>query len=241
MSSKNMENSVTVMVVPHGDEDLITFKLPFKYLRAIGVLLIVLLIGSVSMVYSYKQTRARLINYNQLLTTSRTQQENILFLAKMTTDLQGQLGSLQDLDSSIRRMMKLEESRYNPITSLAASTLGTESRLQLTSRSSSLAATILKTQQNIEIIQHSIPDAGENLKDLEQRVQFQKDKEAATPSIWPTRGNITSSYGYRLSPLGYSREFHSGVDIGSSKGTSVFAGANGTVRVATYNGGYGNV
>ncbi|MBS3949384.1 MAG: M23 family metallopeptidase [Peptococcaceae bacterium] len=118
---------------------------------------------------------------------------------------------------------------------------GLDNRVQVASRSLSLTATILRTQQSIEHIKESIPETEDSLKDLEKKVQIQRAKDVATPSLWPTSGTVTSGFGYRRSPFGSSREFHSGLDIGAAKGTRVYATANGVVRMANYNGGYGNV
>ena len=35
---------------------------------------------------------------------------------------------------------------------------------------------------------------------------------AATPSIWPVTGGLTSAYGSRLDPFTRSHEFHAGLD-----------------------------
>lgn len=73
----------------------------------------------------------------------------------------------------------------------------------------------------------------------------QKSLRNATPSIWPTKGSITSLYGYRLSPMaredGESGEFHPGVDIANSPDTLIFATADGTVLFSGWSHGYGNL
>jgi murein DD-endopeptidase MepM/ murein hydrolase activator NlpD len=67
-----------------------------------------------------------------------------------------------------------------------------------------------------------------------------KKIQEATPSIFPVEGgSISSEFGYRQSPFKDSREFHSGLDISSHKGTSVKATANGFILYAGYNGDLG--
>ncbi|MBR3932565.1 MAG: M23 family metallopeptidase [Clostridia bacterium] len=60
--------------------------------------------------------------------------------------------------------------------------------------------------------------------------------------MWPSNTTIvTSPYGYRIHPVTKRQRFHSGVDIGASYGTNIYAANSGTVVVAGYNtGGYGN-
>lgn len=55
--------------------------------------------------------------------------------------------------------------------------------------------------------------------------------------VWPVNGPITSSFGWRTSPV---TRFHQGLDIGVPEGTPIRAAGSGTVILAGPNGGYGN-
>lgn len=56
---------------------------------------------------------------------------------------------------------------------------------------------------------------------------------------WPLVGHITSQYGWRRSPFGSRRVFHSGLDIGAPKGRAIVAAAAGNVVYSGWMGGYG--
>ena len=60
--------------------------------------------------------------------------------------------------------------------------------------------------------------------------------------LWPVPGasRISSGYGYRNSPISGRREFHTGIDIPASKGTSIIASDGGVVITAGWINGYGN-
>lgn len=62
---------------------------------------------------------------------------------------------------------------------------------------------------------------------------------AATPSIWPTSGWVTSAYGHRTSPFTGQRQFHSGLDIATRHGTDIVAPARGRVTFAGRKGPMG--
>jgi murein DD-endopeptidase MepM/ murein hydrolase activator NlpD len=64
---------------------------------------------------------------------------------------------------------------------------------------------------------------------------------AATPSIWPARGWLTSTMGSRQDPITGEADFHPGLDIAGEKGQAVYATAAGTVRQAGWENGYGNL
>lgn len=64
---------------------------------------------------------------------------------------------------------------------------------------------------------------------------------AATPSIWPAQGWLTSTMGRRTDPLTGGNDFHAGLDIAGERGQPVYATAAGTVNHVGYQGGYGNL
>ena len=60
--------------------------------------------------------------------------------------------------------------------------------------------------------------------------------------IWPTSGGgISSGFGRRNAPKAGASTYHQGVDIAVPTGTAVWASSGGTVIVAGWQGGYGNV
>lgn len=56
----------------------------------------------------------------------------------------------------------------------------------------------------------------------------------------PIKGKITSRYGKRRDPLNHKSAFHPGVDIRGKRGEEIKATADGVVKKAFKNGGYGN-
>jgi murein DD-endopeptidase MepM/ murein hydrolase activator NlpD len=88
----------------------------------------------------------------------------------------------------------------------------------------------------------------ELLQGLERRlrnVQTDVDKRnalaAATPSIWPAHGWLTSAVGNRRDPITGERDYHHGLDISADRGSPVYATADGLVKHASYEGSYGNL
>lgn len=59
---------------------------------------------------------------------------------------------------------------------------------------------------------------------------------------WPAPSyvRISSPYGYRLHPIYKTQKFHSGVDLAAPGGSNILAATDGTVKMAGWNGGYGN-
>jgi murein DD-endopeptidase MepM/ murein hydrolase activator NlpD len=87
------------------------------------------------------------------------------------------------------------------------------------------------------------------LEGLESRLSIVKQSvdrrdalAAATPSIWPAHGWLSSPMGYRTDPVnGASGDFHPGLDIAGEVGQPVYATAAGEVTFAGGHGNYGNL
>jgi murein DD-endopeptidase MepM/ murein hydrolase activator NlpD len=81
---------------------------------------------------------------------------------------------------------------------------------------------------------------GDSLEELLTSLEGKHLRLASSPSIWPSRGWLTSRYGYRISPFTGRKQFHAGIDIAGAPGTDVIAPARGRVVFAGPNGPMGN-
>jgi hypothetical protein len=82
------------------------------------------------------------------------------------------------------------------------------------------------------------PRAPENPRQADQRAKNPADRLWA----WPTYDKrITSGFGPRRSPKPGASRNHQGIDLAGRTGSPVFAARAGKVRVAGFQGGYGNL
>lgn len=63
---------------------------------------------------------------------------------------------------------------------------------------------------------------------------------ARTPSVWPAKGFITSSFGSRQDPIDGMPAYHEGVDISATQGSPVVSPAEGIVISTGWKTGLGN-
>lgn len=85
-----------------------------------------------------------------------------------------------------------------------------------------------------------VTEEGDSFRALERFIGKAGKVLASLPSRWPVRGPVNSDFGGRSSPWSSSSsEFHSGLDIGATRGTAVFAPAPGTVVFAGQHAEYG--
>lgn len=104
-----------------------------------------------------------------------------------------------------------------------------------------------KKQFGEELIAKS-RDITQNAKDVEDALHYvenqingQKARLAATPSLWPTRGYITDVFGMRHHPITGTWSLHNGLDIATQLGNKVYASADGYVLLTENSGALGNL
>lgn len=94
---------------------------------------------------------------------------------------------------------------------------------------------------NLEALDQQAKTQAVSLQQLDEFFKNQKSLLSSTPSIWPTRGWVTSGFGLRTSPFTGRKEKHKGWDIGARLGSSIRATADGVVAVSGRASGYGKV
>ena len=82
---------------------------------------------------------------------------------------------------------------------------------------------------NLNDISQKADRVARNLDTLTTFFEDQVLQLASTPTVWPTKGYMSSSYGWRDDPFTGKRTFHHGIDIATSQGNPIYATADGTV------------
>ncbi len=78
-----------------------------------------------------------------------------------------------------------------------------------------------------------------NQQKLLMALRVMKGKLSSSPTVWPLRGRLNSSFGYRRAPFTGRRSFHKGIDIKGRIGAPIIATARGVVKKAGFDGAYG--
>jgi murein DD-endopeptidase MepM/ murein hydrolase activator NlpD len=87
---------------------------------------------------------------------------------------------------------------------------------------------------NVKEISKKAEDIESNLNTLLSVFESQTLKLACTPSIWPTKGWMSSAFGMRTDPFTGKRAFHKGIDIVTNQGNPVISTADGIVVQVKY-------
>ncbi len=79
-----------------------------------------------------------------------------------------------------------------------------------------------------------------SLEELVIQLDDKRNRLVSMPSIWPTRGWLTSRFGPRISPFTGRRQHHAGIDIAAASGAKIVAPAAARVVFVGRKGPLGN-
>jgi murein DD-endopeptidase MepM/ murein hydrolase activator NlpD len=98
-----------------------------------------------------------------------------------------------------------------------------------------------KMMQEISLLKEEATRQEVSFEELTQTMKDRKSTWAATPSIWPVRGWVTSGFGSRISPFTGRVAMHNGIDIATRRDTPIVAPASGLVSYVGYDSGLGRM
>ncbi|MDR3320297.1 MAG: M23 family metallopeptidase [Desulfovibrio sp.] len=148
------------------------------------------------------------------------------------------LQRVQRFDAKLRLMMNMEK---DPVEVGEDNRLANFSRSYLPLHRQELA--VRKMQEYLTTLSNAARLEEVSQQDILRALREKRDVLASMPSVWPTVGFVSSSFGRRISPMigGDSDfHFHKGLDISNRVGTPVVVTADGTVTLVAPDGTYGN-
>jgi len=241
--SKKIAKIFTIFVVPHTEENTFSFKLPIWMIRAAGALLAILLIMFAYLAYGVMNLIEEAEKNKELHKDIRVQREEMDEMTSRTDEILAQFECLEEFQMKALEEIDQEQDEDTVVALDKEVEEGTHNENLRTSLSRSPGSNpvIERTEENLQVLNRILPDTSEALSELKGDVEEHKRRMAATPDIWPAQGRVTSGFGYRQDPISYSSSFHQGVDIANSRGTDIYATADGTVSFTGARGGYGNL
>jgi murein DD-endopeptidase MepM/ murein hydrolase activator NlpD len=159
-----------------------------------------------------------------------------------TEQLAGQIMALQTAMSDLGAKAALDPSLQNSMDKLPAVVKSRAMGGPTANTTLALVTPGLSSPENtFGLLKDLLSGLEDRLQTVRSDVNKRNQLAAATPSIWPTHGWLSSSMGNRSDPFTGEKDFHPGLDISADKGDPVYATADGKVVNASAAGNYGNL
>ncbi|MBN2079740.1 MAG: M23 family metallopeptidase [Spirochaetes bacterium] len=220
---------MTVMFIPHNERRIFNFQISkFTIFFFILLFMVVLVTSSYAVIRNAAVKREE----QRLLMTYEDIRSHLLRFEKLTNEISDQVDEIKPEVEDLYRLTAGPED-VNRIWELEG--IDDKSYEDLKKMQHILPREIFK----IKDLQRDIIATTNTIKTVKNFVDVRSKVIRDTPSIVPNQGHITSLFGWRRSPFGHGRDFHTGIDIAAPPGTEIRATAPGTITSAGWSGGYG--
>jgi murein DD-endopeptidase MepM/ murein hydrolase activator NlpD len=210
----------------------------------IGVIAITpVLIGMGAAWQAYHSVADLRVSHQALELENANYREATDALAGQIESLQAAIGDLgeraaldPELAQAMNRLPAIVKSR-----AMGGSAVPGTSRKEQDTRYAQTLAALASPDDTFGLIRSVLSGLESRLQLVSRNVERLNALAAATPSMWPAYGWISSTMGARKDPITGGPDYHKGLDIAGERGEPVYATAAGTVREASRQGAYGNL
>lgn len=227
---------VTFMYVPGRSGQIRRYSVPRFWLRRASIAGVVVSVLVLGLGIDYVRARHQLGELDYLRSETSAQREQIQAYSEQVNEIAGHLAQVSQFDNKLRVITNLDPADPLPLPGIG----GLEGEMLSSAEGLTRGGRHRKMISNFGRLSEAASREAESLHALVTHLENQQARLAATPSIVPTRGWVTSGFGHRSSPFTGHREVHRGVDIAGRMGTEVIAPADGVVRYAKDRRALGN-
>ena len=240
------KENVTLMIFPSSSGSPKKISFPKHFVRFGLIVLLVLLVGFVGSSVYFTKKYISLVDDRAEVTELRRQSKihkiQVDKLGKQVKEFSTEMSRLERFANKLRVITDIGDSPvpgekdwgvggpYGLSSQSFATSLEREAIVMVDRLAGSLGE--LDQQAKLQAV---------SFQQLDEFFKNQKSLLSSTPSIWPTRGWVTSGFGMRKSPFTGLKEKHHGWDIGARMGAPIRASADGTVVVVGRKSGYGKM
>jgi murein DD-endopeptidase MepM/ murein hydrolase activator NlpD len=229
-----------VLIFGHKTSKMRHLKIHKKSLKVALYLLAFAVLSTTFFFCDYIQVRKKAFELSRLRQETQVQRSQIHFFSARIEDLEKQLSMLKEFDKKIRIIANLERAQdVTPFMGMGGPSSSDIREKLKTEKDERGLVQQMKT--DVERLQSEVMSREESLSELERLLQTKKDVLVHTPSIWPTLGWVTSSFGFRTNPFTSLTQMHEAVDISNRVGTPVLAPAEGIVSDVGNDNAYGRI
>jgi murein DD-endopeptidase MepM/ murein hydrolase activator NlpD len=240
------KNDLTLMLFPGDAGAPKKIRLPKKLVKtvlAVSVVILVSVVGSsIYFVKKYIQLTNEQVEFAELKRESKIHRIQVDKLGQQVKEFSTEMSRLERFSNKLRVITDLGDSPTPAEKDWGVGgPYGLSAQSFATSLEREAISMVERLTGNLGELDQQAKTQAVSLQQLDEFFKNQKSFLSSTPSVWPTRGWVTSGFGLRKSPFTGRKEKHKGWDIGARLGSTIRATADGVVRVSGRESGYGKM
>jgi murein DD-endopeptidase MepM/ murein hydrolase activator NlpD len=215
---------LTILTLPGDSTRARQFKIPLGLYKGFRYLALPIagIVGYV--LFDYGAMLVRMNEAAKLKRENVTQKIELQTLSAKINELESHLQRLAVFDKKIRTLSNTGKPPKGE--TIGAGGPAPETFPTLEGKKEDL---LKKMRADLDQLSKEVTLQEKSFSELEEFFLKRSSILSSTPSVWPTRGWVTSLFGRRVDPFTGQAETHEGIDISNRPGTPVIATANGIV------------
>ena len=264
-------DAYTIVVFRGSSSKPLRFSFPRKFLRKLVILAAILIVADLLVVSHYVIRTGEVWQLSAFRAEAMGAREQTAAFSSAIDDLKKRLSVMGEVNQRLRVMLGIDTSKptgdmangrggddgpipdgRNTLQGVTPSAGSSDLRQQVSEMRDSVQAEGDFGTENIEEMAQQVRESidalvreaaqqEQALQNLTKIAEQRSTQWASTPSIWPVRGWVTSTFGPRVSPFTEKPAWHDGLDIGASPNAPVQAPALGRVVTVTFDSKMGNM
>lgn len=208
------------------------YKIGVGRLKAFGAIGVLFSLVLTFVVIDYVRLRGDVSELAGLRTENTEQRIELQSFTTKIKSMETQIVKLNAFDRKLRIIANIEEpNRMGSGVAMkgvgGGSPAGAENFLLTPAGKVDQLVNQMRSEMNVLQAQADLQES--SFTELQGQLMSQTSLLASTPSVWPVRGWVTSTFGQRISPFTGLPHQHKGLDIANRHGSSVRAPADGIV------------
>ena len=227
-NKKKKSSTLTFFILPNDSSKGKKYTVSVKRYKLLRNVAIVFVLSCVFALFNYGNMSYKVTELKSVKKENTEHKIELQALASKINDLETSIAKLKLFDKKLRILANIEK----PVpsdgehTGMGGFYSDSDYLLSIDERRLDL---IGRVRHNLNQLQGEVATQEASFTELQQYLLEQSTLLSSTPSIWPTRGWVTSSFGSRTDPFTGRTRKHKGMDIANRVGTPVIAPADGIV------------
>ncbi|MBU2055276.1 MAG: M23 family metallopeptidase [Proteobacteria bacterium] len=227
------KNFYTLLILPKKHSSAKKINLSSTLIKGVSLFVMGFVLFMIYFAYDYIHIRWEQAELKRLKVHTAEQRKQIDGLMTKVDQFSSKMEELKQFDKKIRILANIVTGRDKEQLLGIGGPVGEESRIRARIADDERAL-IAGADRKVDNLMDEAIARQKSFANLLALLKEKKSIMAATPSLWPVGGWVTSEFGRRLSPFGGEREFHKGIDIATRYGQAVQAPADGVVAEVAY-------
>jgi len=269
MTGTENSDSYTVVIFRGSTAKPLRFSFPRKFVRKLLIVCAIFVAADLLVISHYVIRTGEVWELSAFRSEAMSARQQTVAFSTAIDDLKKRLTSMKEVNQRLRVMLGIETPKTGDVVngrggedgplpegnSLPAFTTKidlsnrphgvTEGAEQpspfMVSSEADEQELIATVKEEIEWLAHEAKVQEQTLEELSVVAEQKSSRWAATPSIWPVKGWVTSGFGPRVSPFTEKPAWHDGLDIGAAANAPVQAPAQGRITMVGFDPKLGNI